>query len=301
MPNGTPHRETGGMDLSALITRGFAMSDRALWLLMVERGACSISELSPDDWYPVSASAEAARGEAAGAIAVCTACPVREECLELALRNWAVGQHGVWGGTVPVERERLRAARVAQLTRVLARNRGAGLAASRDADRAASLSPLRGDLMLGEPAFVGREDGRDEATSSRSIVRSAVTAAVGRAAAWSSATPSGILASGSIVAAGATAVRSAYEPCVRAMPKTRSPTRRPWSPAGTRSATPAKSMPRTNGYDESAFRRPRRLLSSGRLWSRIVSAAGIFRRGEVRIPWRHWSRGLRREASHGGQ
>jgi WhiB family transcriptional regulator, redox-sensing transcriptional regulator len=136
------------MDLSALITRGFAMSDRALWLLMVERGACSISELSPDDWYPVSASAEAARGEAAGAIAVCTACPVREECLELALRNWAVGQHGVWGGTVPVERERLRAARVAQLTRVLARNRGAGLAASRDADRAASLSPLRGGRML---------------------------------------------------------------------------------------------------------------------------------------------------------
>ena len=41
--------------------------------------------------------------------------------------------------------ERLRAARVTQLTRVLARNRHAGLAASRDADRAASLSALRGD------------------------------------------------------------------------------------------------------------------------------------------------------------
>ena len=124
------------MDLSALITRGFAMSDRALWLLMVERGACSVSELSPDDWYPVSASAEAARCEAAGAIAVCTACPVRQECLELALRNWGVGQHGVWGGTVPAERERLRAGRVAQITRVLARNRYA--------ERAASLSPQRG-------------------------------------------------------------------------------------------------------------------------------------------------------------
>jgi Transcription factor WhiB len=133
------------MDLSALITRGFAMNDRALWLLMVERGACSTSDLSPDDWYPVGASAEAARCEAAGAIAVCAACRVREECLELALRNWAVGQHGVWGGTVPAERERLRAARVTQLTRVLARNRHAGLAASRDADRAASLSALRGD------------------------------------------------------------------------------------------------------------------------------------------------------------
>ena len=116
------------------------MSDRILWLLMMERGACSISGLSPDDWYPVSAPAEAARREAAGAIAVCAACPVREECLELALRNWAVGQHGVWGGTVPAERERLRAGRVAQITRVLARNRDADLAASRNADRAASLS-----------------------------------------------------------------------------------------------------------------------------------------------------------------
>ena len=116
------------MDLSALITRGFGISDEALWLLMVERGACSTSGLSADDWYPVSGPAEAARLEAAGAIAVCSGCPVREECLELALRNWAVGQHGVWGGTVPAERERLRAGRIAQLTRVLARNRDADLA-----------------------------------------------------------------------------------------------------------------------------------------------------------------------------
>jgi hypothetical protein len=137
------------MDLSALITRGFAMSDRKLWLLVVEQGACSTSGRSPDDWYPVSASAEAAVREAASAIAVCSGCRMREECLELALRNWAVGQHGVWGGTVPAERERLRAGRVAQLTRVLARNRGADLAASRDADRAASLSPLRGGGCYG--------------------------------------------------------------------------------------------------------------------------------------------------------
>jgi WhiB family transcriptional regulator, redox-sensing transcriptional regulator len=116
------------MDLTALITRGFAMSDRVLWLLMVERGACSTSGLSADDWFPVSAPTEAARREAADAIAVCSGCRVREECLELAVRNWAVGQHGVWGGTVPAERERLRAGRIAQLTRVLARNRDADLA-----------------------------------------------------------------------------------------------------------------------------------------------------------------------------
>ena len=118
------------MDLAALMARGFAITDRILWLLVVGQGACSASGLSPDDWYPVSALAETARREAAGAIAVCAACPVREECLELSLRNWAVGQHGVWGGTVPAEREELRAGRVAQLARVLARNRGAGRAGS---------------------------------------------------------------------------------------------------------------------------------------------------------------------------
>jgi hypothetical protein len=126
------------MDLSAVITRGFAMTDRVLWQLVVEQGACSTSGQSPDDWYPLSGPAEAARREAARAITVCSACRVREECLELALRNWAVGQHGVWGGTVPAERERLRAGRVAQLARVLARNRDADQAASRDAGQAAS-------------------------------------------------------------------------------------------------------------------------------------------------------------------
>ncbi len=114
------------------------MSDRILWLLVVKDGACSTSGLSPDNWYPVSAPAEAAVREAAGAIAVCSGCPVRAECLELALRNWTVGQHGVWGGTVPAERERLRAGRVAQIARVLARSRDADRAASREADRAAS-------------------------------------------------------------------------------------------------------------------------------------------------------------------
>jgi Transcription factor WhiB len=118
------------MDLSAVITRGFAVTDRILWAIVIPQAACSNSGLSPDDWYPVSAPAEAARREAARAIAVCAACRVREECLELALRNWAVGQHGVWGGTVPAERGELRAGRVAQLARVLARKR--------DADRAAS-------------------------------------------------------------------------------------------------------------------------------------------------------------------
>jgi hypothetical protein len=116
------------MDLSALITRGFAITDRALWLVVDEQDACSTGALTPDDWYPDSTPAEAARREAAAALSVCADCTVREQCLELALRDWTVGQHGIWGGTVPAERERLRANRVAQLTRVLSRNRDADLA-----------------------------------------------------------------------------------------------------------------------------------------------------------------------------
>jgi hypothetical protein len=49
-----------------------------------------------------------ARLEAAAAIAVCTSCLVRGECLVLSLRHWDIGQHGVWGGLVAADRARLR-------------------------------------------------------------------------------------------------------------------------------------------------------------------------------------------------
>jgi WhiB family redox-sensing transcriptional regulator len=88
------------------------------------------SVLGPDDSYPVSAPGAAARREAAAALAVCARCLVRDECLELALRNPAVGQFGVWGGTVPAERQELRVARTAQLLRALARNAGTDQVAS---------------------------------------------------------------------------------------------------------------------------------------------------------------------------
>ncbi len=123
MRNGRRRLETGGMDLSGVITRGFTIDDRVLWQIVIARAACSDSGLSPDDWYPLSATAGAARHEAAAALSVCARCPVRTECLELSLRNWRVGQHGVWGGTVPPERQELRAGRAAQLARALARTR----------------------------------------------------------------------------------------------------------------------------------------------------------------------------------
>lgn len=50
-----------------------------------------------------------ARIQAARAIALCTACPVRAECLEYAMRNWTDGAgEGVWGGLVAAERRVIR-------------------------------------------------------------------------------------------------------------------------------------------------------------------------------------------------
>ena len=33
---------------------------------------------------------------------------MRAQCLELSLRHWDIGQHGIWGGLVPADRARLR-------------------------------------------------------------------------------------------------------------------------------------------------------------------------------------------------
>jgi hypothetical protein len=41
------------------------------------------------------------------AIALCLTCPVREDCLAYAIDH---EQHGIWGGTVPAQREQMRGA-----------------------------------------------------------------------------------------------------------------------------------------------------------------------------------------------
>lgn len=140
------------MNLSNVITRGFTVTDRGLWGLVLGQGACTASALSPDDWYPVSAPAAAARREAAAAIAVCEACPVRQECLELALRNWTAGRHGIWGGTVPAEREDIRAGRVAQLIRVLRRNRDAERAGTAGTSQPSARQPSAGQPSASQAA-----------------------------------------------------------------------------------------------------------------------------------------------------
>jgi hypothetical protein len=83
-------------------------SDRRLWALVGRYSQCADSTLDPDDWFPVSAEAETARREAGAAIDLCQGCLVRSQCLELSLRHWDIGQHGVWGGMVAADRAELR-------------------------------------------------------------------------------------------------------------------------------------------------------------------------------------------------
>jgi hypothetical protein len=89
------------------------LPDQALGTEVASKARCADGTLDPDEWFPTSIAAEANRREAAEAIAICTVCPVRGACLELALRHWAIGQHGIWGGLVPAERAALRRQRLA--------------------------------------------------------------------------------------------------------------------------------------------------------------------------------------------
>jgi hypothetical protein len=83
-------------------------ADQALRARMIRDARCADGRLDPDAWFPVSAEAAKARQEAAAAIAVCTACRVRGQCLEFSLQHWDIGQHGVWGGLVAADRAELR-------------------------------------------------------------------------------------------------------------------------------------------------------------------------------------------------
>lgn len=85
----------------------------ALRAQVARQARCADSGLDPDQWYPVSTEPARARQEAAAAIAVCIGCPVRALCLELSLRQWDIGQHGVWGGLVAADRAYLRRRRPA--------------------------------------------------------------------------------------------------------------------------------------------------------------------------------------------
>jgi hypothetical protein len=95
-------------DLIAPLVPG-RMADHALAARVARYARCADSGLDPDAWFPASVEPGRARLEAAAAIAVCAGCLVRGQCLELSLRHWEIGQHGVWGGLIAADRTRLRA------------------------------------------------------------------------------------------------------------------------------------------------------------------------------------------------
>ena len=71
-----------------------------------ERALCA--QTDPDTWYPGN------HAQAAAAKRICAACPVRAQCLQYALSGadtWRGITTGIWGGTTPRERSRLRQAR----------------------------------------------------------------------------------------------------------------------------------------------------------------------------------------------
>src|ERR1700722_2975387 len=83
-------------------------ADHAVWAAVTRKARCADSALHPDQCFPVSPARRSPRREAAAAIAIYSAWPVRAQCLEFSLRHWNVGQHGVWGGLVAADRAPLR-------------------------------------------------------------------------------------------------------------------------------------------------------------------------------------------------
>jgi Transcription factor WhiB len=111
LPSAEPEPTAEPHDQAALSLLTFSRgpdADRALWARLIRQARCADSGLDADQWFPVSATAESAAGEAADALAVCRSCPVRSLCLALSLLHWDVGQYGVWGGLVAADRASLR-------------------------------------------------------------------------------------------------------------------------------------------------------------------------------------------------
>ena len=76
-------------------------------------GACRTAD--PNLFFPVAVGAVANR-QIAKAQRICAGCPVRQQCLDFALR--APEPAGVWGGTTPEQRIRARRARARRAPRV---------------------------------------------------------------------------------------------------------------------------------------------------------------------------------------
>lgn len=88
------------------------------------RAAGSCLSADPDLFFPI-ATGSAAMKQIEMARRICAGCPVRQQCLDWAMRMPET--HGVWGGTTPEDRIRARRAHSTQRRRLAARSaRSAG-------------------------------------------------------------------------------------------------------------------------------------------------------------------------------
>jgi hypothetical protein len=88
--------------------KGVHRTDGELAGRVYGQARCASSCLDPDEWFPLALDVAKARDQAANAIAICTDCPVRADCLELSLRHpFDISAYGVWGGLVEGERRAL--------------------------------------------------------------------------------------------------------------------------------------------------------------------------------------------------
>lgn len=69
----------------------------------MKRPALPCEVQDPDDWFPVSDVVTAATERA---VAWCQDCPIKQECLDDAIRRGDT--FGIYGGTTPLERRAMR-------------------------------------------------------------------------------------------------------------------------------------------------------------------------------------------------
>ena len=72
------------------------------------RAASACLNTEPDVFFPVAVGS-AASEQISRALRICQGCPVRQQCLDFAMRSGE--KDGIWGGTTPEERIRARRAR----------------------------------------------------------------------------------------------------------------------------------------------------------------------------------------------
>jgi WhiB family transcriptional regulator, redox-sensing transcriptional regulator len=69
------------------------------------RAASACLNTDPDVFFPVAVGSAASK-QVARAMRICAGCTVRQQCLDFAMRSGE--KDGIWGGTTPEERRRLR-------------------------------------------------------------------------------------------------------------------------------------------------------------------------------------------------